>query len=54
LALARPRATVSPNDIQEQLGQADPRTTAGYCRAQIHDHAKALEKIDVKMVEESL
>lgn len=38
-------AGVLPNDIQEQLGQADPRTAASYSRAQIRHRALALERI---------
>lgn len=34
---------VPPDVLQEQLGQADPRTTAGYYRAQIKRRAAAME-----------
>lgn len=35
---------VPPDVLQEQLGQADPRTTAGYYRAQIKRRAAAMER----------
>lgn len=46
-------AGVSPNDLQEQLGQADPRMAARYSRAQIQHRATALEKIVLTIVSET-
>ena len=35
---------VPPDILQENLGQADPRTTARYYRAQLERRQKAIEK----------